>query len=74
MRIGFGKTMGAPTTGPKLGPAFGSGKRRVIGIMKKGGKVKKTGLYKLHSGETVKPAPKLGKGTMERLKARAKGC
>ncbi len=73
MRIGFGRTMGAPMIGPKLGPSFG-GRGRVIGTMKKGGKVKKTGLYKLHSGELVKPMPKSGKGTIARLKARAKGC
>lgn len=33
-------------------------KRRVMGSFKKGGKVKKTGLYKLHKGEKVIPAKK----------------
>ena len=30
---------------------------RTVQSMKKGGKVKKTGVYRLHKGETVKPAP-----------------
>lgn len=30
----------------------------IAGSMKKGGKVKKTGLYELHAGETVTPAKK----------------
>lgn len=42
---------------------------RVVGIMKKGGKVKETGLYKLHKGEKV-----LSKGTAQRMKDRAGGC
>jgi hypothetical protein len=31
---------------------------RVLGSMKKGGRVHRTGLYRLHAGETVKPARK----------------
>lgn len=37
------------------GPRFGS---RVLASYKKGGKVPKTGAYKLHKGETVMPAKK----------------
>jgi hypothetical protein len=46
--------------------------------MKKGGKIKETGIYKLHSGETVKPAKqvdkpvKLSRASARRLKARAR--
>jgi len=35
------------------GPAQGWGGGRILGSFKKGGKVKKTGLYKLHKGENV---------------------
>jgi hypothetical protein len=34
--------------------------RQALGSFKKGGKVKRTGLYKLHKGERVKKAPKRG--------------
>ncbi len=34
------------------------GQPRILGQMKKGGKVKKTGNYKLHKGEKVIPAKK----------------
>lgn len=34
--------------------------RQALGSFKKGGKVKRTGLYKLHKGETVKRASKRG--------------
>ena len=42
--------------GPSRGPMFGG---RVLATMKKGGKVKKTGLYKLHRGEKVVPLSSL---------------
>lgn len=32
--------------------------KETMGSMKKGGKVRKTGLYRLHAGETVTPAKK----------------
>ena len=44
------------------GPAQGWGgglPGRVMGSFKKGGKVKKTGVYKLHKGERVMPTTKL---------------
>lgn len=43
--------------GPDRGgaPAFRPWGARFYGSMKKGGKVKKTGLYKLHKGERVMP-------------------
>jgi len=47
--------------------------RGAIGVMKKGGKVKKTGLYKLHRGEKVL-AKKLSPASATRLKARASGA
>lgn len=38
--------------GPMPGPVRGYG-RPLLGSFKKGGKVKKTGVYKLHKGERV---------------------
>lgn len=35
---------------------------RVLGSMKKGGRVKRTGAYFLHRGETVKPARRASRG------------
>lgn len=72
MQAGFGRPIGTPTTGPRLGPSFGGrGKQRVLGVMKKGGKIKRTGVYKLHQGEKVMPK-KLSLASASRLKARAK--
>lgn len=34
--------------------------KRALGSFKSGGRVKRTGLYKLHKNETVKRAPKRG--------------
>lgn len=42
----------------------------VLGSYKKGGKVKKTGPYKLHKGEEVIPAHKVGKKKGHRGKAK----
>lgn len=39
---------------------------RVLGSMKKGGRVKRTGLYRLHAGEVVKPVRKAGRGARGR--------
>ena len=47
-QFGVGPMAGAQRGGPRM--------QKPIGSMKKGGKVKKTGLYKLHKGETVKKA------------------
>lgn len=47
----------------------GVNKNKVLGSYKKGGKVKKTGLYKLHKGEKV-----LKKGAMGMLKKGMMGC
>lgn len=44
--------------GPGEQPMRGSG---VLGSFKKGGRVKKTGLYKLHKGETVAPVSRLAR-------------
>jgi hypothetical protein len=38
---------------------------RILASMKRGGKVKRTGLYRLHKGERVKPARK-GRGKKSR--------
>jgi len=70
IRPGFsgGQPIGGPVRfGGQVGPMGGGGMRpqmpgqRPIASMKKGGKVKKTGLYKLHKGETVKKAKAKGK-------------
>jgi len=51
------KTGKAIKTGVQdVGGALASGARKVAGMFKKGGKVPKTGNYKLHRGETVVPA------------------
>ena len=42
--------------GKALGSRIASLGGPLLGGMKKGGKVKKTGVYKLHAGETVVPA------------------
>jgi hypothetical protein len=63
MRPGFGArpVSGNPimrqgSVGPMAGGQMPGPVQRPIASMKKGGKVKKTGLYKLHKGETVKKA------------------
>jgi hypothetical protein len=46
---------------PKVGGQMGENarmKRELLGSFKKGGTVKKTGIYKLHKGEEVVPAKK----------------
>ena len=43
---------------------------RVLGSMKKGGRVKKTGVYRLHAGESVKPARKKAKREKKRGRGR----
>jgi hypothetical protein len=61
--------------GPIATPRFGGGipmqgqpappmrmqQPRVMGSMKKGGKIKKTGVYKLHKGEKVVPVSSLAR-------------
>lgn len=42
----------------KAGERAASSADSIIASMKRGGKVRKTGNYKLHRGETVKPARK----------------
>lgn len=44
---------------PRQAPVGRSPRSLILGSMKKGGKVKKTGLYKLHSGEKVVPLSSL---------------
>ena len=41
---------------PKSGIASGGAPIRPMGTFKKGGRVKKTGVYKLHKGEQVAPS------------------
>lgn len=53
-----GKQWGAKTgykVGRAAGEAFGNA---ILGSLKKGGRIKKTGLYRLHKGELVVPAGK----------------
>jgi hypothetical protein len=64
MRPGFGArpVSGNPimrqgSVGPMAGGQMPGPAQRPIASMKKGGKVKKTGLYKLHKNEVVKKAP-----------------
>jgi len=60
----LGSPIGLPNTGTKLGTKYGAklggsiAKKLaratpVLGSLKKGGKIHKTGLYKLHKGELV---------------------
>ena len=48
----------APSTGNSNIDANAKMKRELLGSFKKGGTVKKTGIYKLHKGEEVVPAKK----------------
>lgn len=50
MGVGMGKGQGLMKRSMKKPP--------VLGSMKKGGKIKKTGLYRLHKGEKVVPSKK----------------
>ena len=56
------KSKGAKTDAIKKPPGGGKGDDETpsagFGTFKKGGKVKKTGIYKLHKGEVVKPVKK----------------
>lgn len=61
--IPMGPTPASPYGDPNRRPLrqypIPMGGRRVLGTMKKGGKIKKTGLYKLHKGERVVPLSSL---------------
>lgn len=59
-------------TGAKTKPVGKMIKDTLLGSFKKGGKVKKTGNYKLHKGEKVVPAKKVKKERMTFEKARKK--
>ena len=54
-------TATVPLPGKEGIDQLGSGMGRYMGSFKKGGRVKKTGLYKLHRGETVIPLSRLVK-------------
>lgn len=62
----------APKAPIKLKPGLGAPKQPILGSFKKGGKVKKTGLYKLHKGEKVIPVKALKTVKTKRLKAKTK--